>query len=127
MVPKNAQKPPNFKRLLVPKRAHLHWAQDQGVDNVKAGNSLLQVSELPNQNKQSKPNLPNQTKPSKPNLPNQACQTKSNLQNQTYQTKRTQPNLHYWLKQPTPGSVVPMAMSLLLRGRHVHYKVLKIL
>ena len=31
MVPKNAQKPPNFKRLLVPKRAHLHWAQDQGV------------------------------------------------------------------------------------------------
>ena len=30
MVPKNAQKPPNFKRLLVPKRAHLHWAQDQG-------------------------------------------------------------------------------------------------
>ena len=30
MVPKNAHKPPNFKRLLVPKRAHLHWAQDQG-------------------------------------------------------------------------------------------------
>ena len=30
MVPKNAQKPPNFKRLLVPKLAHLHWAQDQG-------------------------------------------------------------------------------------------------
>ena len=30
MVPKNAQKPPNFKRLLVPKRTHLHWAQDQG-------------------------------------------------------------------------------------------------
>ena len=30
-VPKNTQKPPNFKRLLVPKRAHLHWAQDQGA------------------------------------------------------------------------------------------------
>ena len=31
LVPKITQKPPNFKRLLVPKRAHLHWAQDQGV------------------------------------------------------------------------------------------------
>ena len=35
MVPKNAQKPPNFKRLLVPKRAHLHWPQDQGVVRLK--------------------------------------------------------------------------------------------
>ena len=31
LVPKITQKPPNFKRLLVPKRAHLHWAQDQGA------------------------------------------------------------------------------------------------
>ena len=31
-VPKITQKPPNFKRLLVPKRAHLHWAQDQGEE-----------------------------------------------------------------------------------------------
>ena len=30
LVPKITQKPPNFKRLHVPKRAHLHWAQDQG-------------------------------------------------------------------------------------------------
>ena len=35
MVPKITQKPPNFKRLLVPKRAHLHWAQDQGAGSDK--------------------------------------------------------------------------------------------
>ena len=40
MVPKNAQKPPNFKRLLVPKRAHLHWAQDQGDKSMEVENRL---------------------------------------------------------------------------------------
>jgi len=43
LVPKNAHKPPNFKRLLVPKRAHLHWAQDQGAPgfNVVLGDIHL--------------------------------------------------------------------------------------
>ena len=34
MVPKITQKPLNFKRLLVPKRAHLHWAKDQGASGL---------------------------------------------------------------------------------------------
>ena len=42
MVPKITQKPPNFKRLLVPKRAHLHWAQDQGA--IKRDIIFIQAS-----------------------------------------------------------------------------------
>ena len=43
MVPKNAQKPPNFKRLLVPKRAHLHWAQDQGGERGYIDGDIDQI------------------------------------------------------------------------------------
>jgi len=46
LVPKNAQKPPNFKRLLVPKRAHLHWAQDQGGSQGHQGDPMVGLMSL---------------------------------------------------------------------------------
>ena len=49
-VPRIPQQPPNFMRLLVPKHALLHWAQDQGVicsegceESESAGLNALKV------------------------------------------------------------------------------------